>query len=111
MNWHVTADSMIDRATGREYVLRKHGLSVHEVRNVRPGARIVLGFIPDTTEITGDAKALREALAQLSIAGDHFTYFASEYRAGAETVVLLDYIRGSSAATHTPVTSRELQDN
>jgi len=111
MNWHVTADSMIDETTGREFVLRKHGLSVHEVRNVRPGSRIVLGFIPDTTEITGDAKALREALSHLSVAGDHFTYFASEYRAGAETVVLLDYIRGSAAAVESPRSSRELQDN
>jgi len=98
MNWHVGADSIIDRTTGREFVVRKHGLSATEIRSSRPGTRYVLGFIPDTTEITGDTKALQHVLSQVSTTGTHFTYYASEYRSGADSVVLLDYIRGSVAA-------------
>ena len=95
MYWHVSADSMTEMKSGKQFQLWKHGLTAEEARLAPAGTRFIVGFIPLTREISGDTARLREVLSEVSTTGDHFTYFASEFRKGADRVILLDYVKGS----------------
>jgi len=96
MDWHVAVDSMTELKTGLRYRLRKHGLTAEEVRLAPADARFVEGHIPATREISNDPAKVRQLVSEISVAGEHFTYFASEYRHGTQCVVLLDYVKGSA---------------
>ena len=91
MAWQIRDHSLVSPA-GKKFKLVRHGIDRYTVRQLTRHAAIVYGEFPFMKEITLNTSEVDDALLQVSTSGDLFTIYASVYRRGSHTVVLLDYL-------------------
>lgn len=91
-NWLLDGASLI-ASDDHTFLIDRHGIDQYLASSIARHAIVVYGDLPRLVEITGDDKRIQDALSHVSPAGDLFTVFASVYRSGSQTVLLLDYLR------------------
>jgi hypothetical protein len=89
--WEIRDNSLVS-PVGKKFTLVRHGVDRYTVRQLARHAAIVYGEFPFMMEITLNTSQVEETLAQVSPSGALFTVYASVYRRGTHTVVLLDYL-------------------
>lgn len=90
--WSVNGSTLV-APNGIAFELVRHGLEKDLASRIASRATVVFGDFPSLTDITGDPKRVEDAVVQASPRGELFTVYASEYRLGTETALLLDYLR------------------
>ena len=91
-NWLLDGASLIS-TDGHNLVLDTHGIDRYLASTIAGRGIVIYGEFPSLVEITGDTARVDEALLRVSSAGQLFTVYASVYRDGAMTALLLDHLR------------------
>ena len=91
-NWLLDGASLIS-TDGHNLVLDTHGIDRYLASTIAGRGIVIYGEFPSLVEITGDTARVDEALLRVSSAGQLFTVYASVYRDGATTALLLDHLR------------------
>ena len=90
--WSVKGSKLIS-PTGTTYELVRHGIEKDVATRIARRSIVIFGDFPSLEDITGDTKRMLEAASHVSPRGELFTVYASEYRIGTQTALLLDYLR------------------
>lgn len=91
-SWQIK-ELVLQDPSGQRYKLVRHGADRHTVSQVVATSIVLHGDFPVLNDITGDQAQLQHLLSEIRTTGSLFTVYASLYRRGTQTVVLLDYLR------------------
>lgn len=93
-DWEISGFFLVN-ADGTRFRVARHGIDkINALRLAEDAAVTVLyGDFPELTDITTDRARVTDALEQVQTRGDLFSVYASVYRSGARSVLLLDYLR------------------
>ena len=79
--------------SGERFKLVRHGADRHTVSQALSTSIVLHGEFPSLEDITGNQMKVQELLSEVRTTGSLFTVYASLYRRGTQSVVLLDYLR------------------
>lgn len=90
--WTISGFYLVN-AEGKRFRVARHGLDKYTALRIAKDATVLYGDFPELSDITNDHLRVAAAMEQIGTRGDLFSVFASVYRNGSQTVLLLDYLR------------------